>query len=264
MASTAIIFLIRAKTKRIRIMKNRLIKRIGVKLRINSSRRYLDEFARQAGSSVASGSLVLDAGAGSAPYKHHFSDVLYESADFGKLDKNYCELTYRCDLSNIPVEDQKYDLVFCSQTLEHLPEPQAVLREFNRVLKPEGKLWLSAPLFYEEHETPYDFYRYTQYGLRHLFQLAGFKILRIEWLEGYSGTLSYQLEMAARKLPWAPRYYGGGAVGVLAALFVLTLKPVFAALSLLFSRLDLRTKITSLGQCKNYTVIAVKEEKQSE
>lgn len=46
----------------------------------------------------------------------------------------------------------------------------------------------SAPLFYEEHETPYDFYRYTQFGVRHLMETTGFVIERLDWLEGYFGS----------------------------------------------------------------------------
>ena len=76
-----------------------------------------------------------------------------------------------CDLSQIPVESGKYDLVLMTQVLEHLPEPAKVLRELYRVLKPGGTLWLSTPFYYEEHEVPYDFYRYSQYGLRHFLLL---------------------------------------------------------------------------------------------
>ena len=59
----------------------------------------------------------------------------------------------------------------------------------------------SGPLFYEEHEQPYDFYRYTQFGLRYLFSSAGFIIERLAWLEGYLGTVGYQLNTMARYLP---------------------------------------------------------------
>jgi SAM-dependent methyltransferase len=106
---------------------------------------------------------VLDAGAGDSPYRERFAHVQYESADFERVPgKRYAASDYVCDLAAIPVEDHRYDLVLLSQVLEHLPEPGAVLAELRRVLKPGGTIWASAPLFYEEHEVPYDFFRYTQ------------------------------------------------------------------------------------------------------
>jgi ubiquinone/menaquinone biosynthesis C-methylase UbiE len=224
----------------------------------NSSRHYLDQFAARAARSVPDGAMILDAGAGEGQYMHHFTHTEYESADFCQLDKQYGTITYVCDLSVIPVEDNRYDLVFCSQTLEHMPDPLQVLKELHRVLKPGGELWLSAPLFFEEHEVPYDFYRYTQYGFRYLLETAGFLIKEIEWLEGYYGTLSYELRMAARVLPMHAEEYGGGITGLLAVLLVLFLKPTFYLVSIVFSRLDIRYKFFSKGHCKNYSVVAVK------
>jgi SAM-dependent methyltransferase len=234
-----------------------MLKKMFTGIFINSSRYYLDCFAKEAADSLPNGALVLDAGAGNCPYKYHFSHVRYESADFCQVDKEYGEITYVCDLTTIPVEDNRFDLILCSQALEHVPEPGKVLEELFRILKPGGSLWLTCPLFYEEHETPYDFYRYTQYGLKHLIERAGFLIIRIEWLEGYLGTLAYQLSLAAKALPIQPFQYGGGIFGVVSSVFALFLKPLFAILAVLFSRLDLRKKFISGGLCKNYAVVAI-------
>lgn len=201
---------------------------------------------------------MLDAGSGSGRYRGLFDRVTYESADFAQVDKSYGEITYVCDLSDIPVEDDRYDLVVLTQVLEHLPEPGTVLRELWRVVKPGGRLWLSAPLFYFEHEAPFDFYRYTQYGLRHLLEDAGFEIERLEWLEGYFGTLSFQLVIAAGSLPRRPRDYGGGVAGLAAAAVAVPLRPVLWLLSLALARLDIRHKRVAVGMCKNYTVVARK------
>jgi ubiquinone/menaquinone biosynthesis C-methylase UbiE len=209
---------------------------------VNSSRVYLDAFARRAAASVPRGALVLDAGAGHGPYRDHFTHTRYEAADFELVPgKEYCGNHYVCDLTSIPVEDNRYDLVFLSQVLEHLPQPAQVLAELHRVLKPGGCLWASAPLFYEEHERPYDFYRYTQFGLRHLFEQAGFRDLRIDWLEGYLGTLSYELDVAARAVERS-------RAGVL--------RRLMRATSTLAARADLRYRVTSVGHPKNYTVVA--------
>lgn len=201
---------------------------------------------------------MLDAGAGYGPYREHFQHVSYESADFCQVDKTYAAVTYQCELDAIPVENERYDLVLCTQVLEHLPDPLRVLGEMNRVLKPGGRIWLSAPFYYEEHEQPYDFFRYTQFALTDLLKKAGFEIERLEWLEGYFGTLSYQLDQAVASLPSLPGDYGGGLKGWLTSALVLVLRPGLSLLSRLLSRADLRVRWTRTGHCKNYCVVARK------
>jgi SAM-dependent methyltransferase len=210
---------------------------------VNSSRVYLDRFAAAAGAATPAGGRVLDAGAGDGPYRHQFAHAEYEAADFEAVPgKEYAGNHYVCDLAAIPVEDDRYDTILFSQVLEHIPEPLAVLSELRRVLKPGGQIFASAPLFYEEHEQPYDFYRYTQFGLRRLFEAAGFRDLRIDWLEGYLGTVSYELDVFARAVEGTNRWRRGA--------------PIFRRLSVAAARADLRKKITNLGHPKNYTLIA--------
>lgn len=69
------------------------------------------------------------------------------------------------------------------------------------MLKPRGALWLTAPLFYDEHEQPFDFFRYTQFGLRYLLDNAGFNVESIDPLGGYFATLGYQAKMMREHLP---------------------------------------------------------------
>lgn len=140
----------------------------------NSSRYRLQKENAAFAALVPDHALVLDAGAGNAPYKSLFEHAQYESADFEKIDKKYAPSTYVCDLKKIPVEDCRFDFIIFNQVMEHLPEPHLVLAELYRVLKPSGKMIYTGPLFYEEHEQPYDFYRYTQFGLRYLFESAHF------------------------------------------------------------------------------------------
>jgi SAM-dependent methyltransferase len=220
---------------------------------------YLERFVRRAAQSLPPGSLVLDAGAGPCPYRPLFSHVNYESADFCQIeDLNYGQITYVCDLTSIPVEDERYDLVLCTQVITELPEPQAAIQELYRILKPGKELWISAALFYAQLPIPYDFYRFAESGFCHLLEKAGFQVKEVDWLEGYYGTLSYKLKEAAKALPSSPRMYGGGLIGAIAALLALVLKPAFALLSFLYGRLDLRFKNTQSGFPKNYAVIAAK------
>ncbi|MCX7105560.1 MAG: methyltransferase domain-containing protein [Methylococcales bacterium] len=227
-------------------------------LAFNSSRYRLQVESVAFASLVPNGALVLDAGAGDAPYKSLFQHTQYESADFEKVDKEYAASTYVCDLKSIPVEDCRFDFIIFNQVMEHLPEPQLVLTEFNRILKVDGKIFCTVPLFYEEHEQPYDFYRYTQFGLRHLFNSAGFVIERLDWLEGYFGTVGYQLNCMSRYLPWRPSQLEHGFIGYGLAPIMVLLKIGFAVCSILCHRMETHLKFQAQGYPKNYLVIASK------
>lgn len=214
------------------------------------------DFALRAAASLPAGSLILDAGSSeAAPYRKCFQAHRYESADFAGDPQL---LTYVCDLTEIPVEPARYDMVVCTQVLEHVPRPDAVLAELYRVLKPGRKLWLSTPLFYEEHMQPYDFFRYTRFGLRTLFERSGFSVDEVSELEGYYGTLSYQMNVAVRSLPIAPSHYGGGLIGIAATGVAMIGIPIFSLLSDFYARLDRRRKFLEAGHCKNYCVVATK------
>lgn len=215
-----------------------LPRRVSSRLRaapINASRLHLEAFAAEAAAVGSDKSFkVLDAGAGKLPYASMFAHVTYEAAD---LDDNGL-VDYVCDIADMPMPDDTYDLVFCSQTLEHVTDPERVLREIRRVLKPGGQAWLSAPFFYEEHIKPYDYFRFTQFAWRHLAAKTGFHVDDIRWLEGYYGTLSYQLHMAYKALPRRLRWQ----------------RLLLLHLSRQFARREMVERFTRRGMCKNYRV----------
>lgn len=72
------------------------------------------------------------------------------------------------DLSMIP--DASYDVVLCTEVLEHLHAPARAIAEFHRVLRPGGVLLLTTRFVFPLHDVPGDYFRYTKYGLRHLLQ----------------------------------------------------------------------------------------------
>jgi SAM-dependent methyltransferase len=222
----------------------------------NSSRFWLREVNAAFARGVSPGMRVLDAGAGTQPYRDLFAHAQYESADFEAVDKAYAPSTYVCDLRAIPVEDARFDRVVLNQVLEHLPDPGAVLAELRRVLKADGKIICTCPLFYEEHEQPYDFYRYTQFGLRHLFEGAGFRIEELSWMEGYFGTLGYQFSMMRRALPKRPPAGLSRRQRLLGWPVVRLLRAASGPLSRLFWALDRQVRFTAAGMPKNYVVIA--------
>ena len=185
-----------------------------------------------------------------------FNHVHYESADFELVDKPYTKSTYVCDLcERIPVEDARFDYVLFNQVLEHVPYPRKALGELFRVLKPGGKLLCTVPLFYEEHEQPYDFFRYTQFAHKHLFPEAGFEIEQLDWLEGFFGTCGYMLRTIHFYLPNA---VAGAPISWLLAPFLFMIRWSALLGAAIFYRLDMRWKVTGAGFPKNYVVLATK------
>jgi SAM-dependent methyltransferase len=223
---------------------------------VNSSRVHLDHRVAAFAKTTEPGMLVLDAGAGSSPYRHWFDHARYEAADMVQSPAATVPLDYLCDLTAIPVEDGRFDRVVCNQVLEHVPDPARVLAELNRVLKPGGRIMLSAPLFYEEHQKPHDYFRYTRFAFRRLFEEAGFKVDAIEWLEGYFGTVSYQFDQMYRHLPRDGRGRGWRR-WVIRVLLVVTRRFAWFARGA-FARADLRWMYTGSGHPKNYVVLAEK------
>ncbi len=231
---------------------------------INSSRHYLNDVMATFAAETKPDMLVLDAGAGDAPYQHLFDHARYETADLKTIDKNYTNVTYQCDLTDIPVEDNRFERIILNQVLEHVPDPVAVLAELCRVMKPGGKLLCSAPVIFDEHEQPYDFYRYTQFAYHPLMEKAGLKVDHISWLEGYFGTFAYQLRRAGKQLPVFHPKLKGSFAGVI-AIPVLSFAKLLARIGAgFFSRLDIVAKIDDRGMPLNYVVLASKPDGDSD
>lgn len=88
----------------------------------------------------------------------------------------------------LPVRSASVDTVLLTEVLEHLPEPMPVLSELHRILKPQGVLILTAPMIYNVHGDPYDFFRFTPDGLRYILGRSGFRIIDLK-PQGYFGTM---------------------------------------------------------------------------
>ena len=229
---------------------------MGKQPKFNPSRIWLEREIAAFAEQLNDGAAVLDAGAGDQIYRPLFHRQIYSAADFQKVDKPYAKSDYVCDLSNIPVEDASFDAVVFSQVMEHLPEPSAVLSELRRVLRPGGVLFFSAPLFYEEHEKPYDFYRYTQFGITYLFEKAGFGVDRLDWLEGYMGTLHYSLRRMVKHLRMRPSDLGGGPIAWATIAAFTVLRPVAYISAHLAGRCDVIHRVTDRGFPINYVALA--------
>jgi glycosyltransferase involved in cell wall biosynthesis/SAM-dependent methyltransferase len=167
-------------------------------------RKYIDEaplerqsivdFAAAAAASLPEGSRVADIGAGSAPFRELFSHVDYLTVDRAQsLHGDASDFDVLASAEAIPIANASLDAILCTQVLEHLPEPADALAEFFRLLRPEGKLFLTAPLVWEEHEKPYDYFRYTRSGLAHLLEKTGFEHIEITGRTDCFSTLAQLL-----------------------------------------------------------------------
>jgi SAM-dependent methyltransferase len=155
--------------------------------RINPISFLIDDFIAAAASEISPGSVVLDAGAGECRYAALFSHCTYISVDFAKGDPqwDYKHLSVVGNLLSLPIKNNSVDVVICTQTLEHVNEPAILLKEVSRAMKPNGQMYLTAPFGSPIHQPPYDFFRYTHYGLEHLLRKSGFNIESIQPQGGY-------------------------------------------------------------------------------
>jgi len=99
------------------------------------------------------------------------------------------------DGRTLPLGTAIADTVLLIEVLEHVPDPGRLLTELARVLKPGGHLLLTTPFALPEHAQPYDFYRYTQFGLRHLIEAAGLRVGNIEQVTSLGGVVSFFINM---------------------------------------------------------------------
>jgi SAM-dependent methyltransferase len=138
---------------------------------------------------VPRGSRVLDVGSGAAPYRHLFAHCDYATHDFGQEPGTigkYARLDYESDITAIPVPDSFFDVVLCTEVLEHVPQPIAAVGEIARILRPGGQLLLTAPLGSFLHQEPFHYYGgYTPYWYRKFLPEAALDVEAIERNQGF-------------------------------------------------------------------------------
>lgn len=118
----------------------------------------------------------LDLGCGNKPYESLYNAVTSSQigCDIAQSDKKRVDTI--CPVTDLKFGDAMFDSVLCTQVLEHVFEHDKMMQEILRVLKPGGNLILTVPFAWELHEEPYDFFRYTKYALKELFEQNGFQI----------------------------------------------------------------------------------------
>jgi SAM-dependent methyltransferase len=168
----------------------------------------IDEALGRFAAGLNAESLVLDAGAGESRHRQVFSQQRYVGVDLAVGDAawDYSGLNIIADLNALPFAPATFDAALNIVTLEHLRNPASALAEIARVLKPKGRLLLAAPLEWEEHQQPHDYFRYTQYGLRTLLEEAGFQVEQMTPAGGFFRLLSRRLLNGLQFFMRGPRW----------------------------------------------------------
>lgn len=133
------------------------------------------------GINIATG-LVLDIGAADRWIEQHLPPgAEYIALDYPATGNEFyaAKPDVFADASCLPFADASVDNIVCLEVIEHLRDPTAALGEIERVLKPGGHAWISMPFMYPIHNEPYDFQRYTEFGLRREANRADLEIVSL-------------------------------------------------------------------------------------
>lgn len=131
-------------------------------------------------------STVLDVGCGLRPYERFFTHGQYIGIDVESSGRESTgkRADYIFDGTHIPFETNSLDAIICTEVLEHAVDPEKLLDEMHRVLKPNARLLITVPFIWGLHELPYDFRRYTSEGIKKIITNAGFIIEKQQNLNG--------------------------------------------------------------------------------
>ncbi len=202
-------------------------------LKININEENRNQWLSEKLNAIPSGLRILDAGAGELKNKHLCEHLVYVSQDVcqyegkgsadslhtGVWDTSKIDLV--CDIVNIPEPDASYDVILCSEVFEHLTDPLKALDEFRRLLKPDGKLIITAPFASFVHFAPYHYATgFSSYWYEHHLPIRKFDIEELssngDWF-GYVRQEMFRLPAMVRKYgAWHwPFAYAIGALGAI-------------------------------------------------
>jgi SAM-dependent methyltransferase len=155
----------------------------------------IEAFVRGVASEIPEGHRVLDAGAGEGRFKTLFTHANYVGVDFaqGGPSWDYSGLDVMGRLEELPFANASFDHVLSIVVLEHTPQPGRAIAEFQRVLRRGGMVHIVVPHMWEEHQRPYDFFRFTSSGIRYLLESSGIRIRKIHPIGGFFWQLGRRL-----------------------------------------------------------------------
>lgn len=126
----------------------------------------ISDFVKDELTQSAEGLKILDLGCGSQRFRIFCKHLKYFGQDFGqsstglgneKTNYEYGKLDYIGNCWEVDEKDNFFDIILCTEVLEHIPYPEAAIKEMSRLLRPGGKLILTVPLASARHMDPYWF-----------------------------------------------------------------------------------------------------------
>lgn len=139
---------------------------------------------------------VLDVGCGQKPYYPFFAPYVSEYVGVDTVENPAAEL--RGAIEALPVEDCSFDVVLCTQVLEHCDDPAQAVRELHRVTRPGGQVLASTHGVQVYHPSPNDYWRWTHTGLERLFETnAGWSRIDVSPASGTAACLGMLLSVYA-------------------------------------------------------------------
>lgn len=210
---------------------------------------------------IPSNSKILDAGAGTQRYRKYCRHLEYVSQDFGEYDGkgdtsalqmgefDYGKLDIVSDITSIPMPNSSFDAIMCVEVLEHLPDPVQAIREFSRLLRPNGHLIITAPFCSLTHFAPYHFSSgFNKYWYKE--HLTEYEFNNIEINE--NGNFFEYLAQEVYRMPYISSRYSNNKPNLIELLSML----IFQRMLLRFSKSDCGS---SELLCFGYHVYAMKE-----
>jgi SAM-dependent methyltransferase len=150
---------------------------------------------------------LLDISCGFMPYRSVVIAPPSQVRKYIGLDlKNniYQKPDLEWDGQTIPLENDSVDCALATELFEHCPEPQAVMREALRVLRPDGMLFFTVPFLWPLHDVPHDEYRYTPFALERHLRNAGFTEISLQAQGGWDASLAQMIGLWVRRRPFSP------------------------------------------------------------
>lgn len=209
---------------------------------------------------IPKGGSILDAGAGEMPYKIFCNHLNYTSQDFAKYDGegnqtglqtgsfDNSKLDIISDISSIPRKNESFDAIMCTEVLEHVPDPNRIIKEFSRLLKKNGKLIITAPFCSLTHFAPYHFSTgFNKYFYEEVLKTNEFKILEIIPNGNYFEYIAQEI----RRLPSIAMRYSNHKTNYIEKIF-------FKLMLVILNKYNKKDTISSELLCFGYHVLAEK------